>query len=373
MGINSDGKLCFANSYRVWLAKHSGRLNDYLNTCIDIEDREWVRKVFNENPFIGKVAVSDYILNTENIDFNRYRVIEYMKAAGHEITVTSGSKRSGKTGTSVSMIEEAYRKDTSVIKTYIGAPNAELERQGWETVATLEQMKKDAMAIQDEAAVFLGSRRGMSKYNVEFLENLPTISHKNIKNCNILSQSTKRMDIGVLDYSSTHIIKTYSDAFNLNVERGMISDETIYEFMMPRQNYIIPSNIKDWSFVRTGEFMCLMYCPLVSWYNDKVGKAFGRFDNEAQAYEFARVMFVQDEGFDGEYMAKYMHSRGLKKSKDFWNEFKETSILNAFPLDKNAKSEVKEIIKDGLIEEGSENFNFYEKEKRDAAVKKRKK
>ena len=75
------------------------------------------------------------------------------------------------------------------------------------------------------------------------------------------------------------------------------------EFLLPRENYVITSSIKDWSTVKTGSYVSLMYCPMVSWYNDKIGKAFNRFDNETDALEWATVMFENDD-YDVSYMQR---------------------------------------------------------------------
>jgi hypothetical protein len=359
MGYDKDGRLLFTPDYTHWLKNHQEEMERYLYYCIGEHSRPYISSIFRESPHLAKIVIEDFLVNSENANTLRYKTLDYLLQEGHELSAISGSRGSGKTSLSVSIIEEATKIDDSIQKVYVGAPNRELELHGWETVPSIDSMKKGDMGAHDEMAIFVGSRRSMSGYNVEFLEQLPTVRHKEIKGIIVITQSTKRMDVGVLDYVNAHIIKTYSDAFSLDVERSFMKDDLIYEFLLPRPNYVFPSHIKEWSFVKTGAFMNLVYSPMVSWYSDKVGKAFNSFDGDKDALEWATAMF-QDDNYDPTFMMKYMKNRGFKRDIDFWKEMKinvmDYTLLPGLELQNIAENQkdVKEI--KPLIEEDSEDI-----------------
>ena len=359
MGQNADHQLCFTPSYLHWMEDNAGKVEDYINTNIDFWSREYVHKLLFSNPWMGQVIVNDYVENSLDITAHQRKVENFMMKEGNEVTVLSGSRGSGKTHEGVQTVESIAEKTGMINKVYIGAPNAELEAHGWTIIANLDGMQKDDFGIQDEAALFLNSRRSTTTYNVEVIENLPTLRHTGIRGWMIMAQSTKRMDIAILDYANTHIIKNYTDAYSMDVERGKISDELLLEYMMPREDYVIKSPVKSWSFVKTSEFICLKHTPLLSWYTDKLGKAFGRFDNEQQALEFAAVMYTNDD-YDATYMKKYMKVRGLDRDKEFWLAFKER--VNNLEYVRPRPDVVEEYkTAKPLIGEGTEQQQYYDK------------
>lgn len=359
MGQNADHKLCFTPSYKHWMEDNAGKVEDYINTNIDFWSKDYVHNLLMANPWMGQIIVNDFVENSQDIDDHKRKVENFMLKEGNEVTVLSGSRGTGKTHEAVQTVESIAERTGMVNKVYIGAPNSELEQHGWNIIANLDGMQKDDFGIQDEGALFLSSRRSTTAYNVEVIENLPTLRHVGIRGWMIMTQSTKRMDIAILDYANTHIIKNYTDAYSMDVERGVISNDLLLEFMMPREDYVIKSPAKSWSFVKTSEFICLKHTPLLSWYTDKLGKAFGRFDNIEQALEFASVMFTLDD-YDISYMKKYMKVRGLDRDKEFWLEFKErVKDMEYVPPRQEAVEEYKTA--KPLIGEGTEQQQYYDK------------
>ena len=360
MGLSKEHKLCFAPTHSKWIKDNIGIVEDYLNSNIDYYSIDYVRDLFALNPWICSVVVQDYKENCDDINEHRIKMENFMLHEGNEVTIVSGSRGSGKTYEGISTIEHIAERTGQVNKVYIGAPNKELEAHGWVITSCIDQMQKDDFGIQDEAALFLNSRRSQSTYNVDILENLPTLRHIGAKGWMVLTQSTKRMDIAVLDFSNTHIIKNYTDAYSMDVERGMITNDLLLEFMMPRENYIMRSSVKSWSYVKTSEFVCLKHTPSLSWYDDKVGKAFNRFDDEEQAKMFAVTMF-QNSDYDVMYMIKYMKVRGMDKPKEYWIGLKE-AVKNGTCGVRQSERDVEEFkLTKPLVEETSEVNEYYMK------------
>ena len=360
MGLSKEHRLCFTPTHTQWMRDNVGKIEDYLNSNVDYYSIEYVREMFNANPWICSVVVQDYDENCINIDTHRVKMENFMLEEGNEVTIISGSRGSGKTYEGISTIENISERTGLVNKVYIGAPNKELEAHKWEIISCIDQMQKDDFGLQDEAALFLNSRRSQSSYNVDILENLPTLRHIGARGWMVLTQSTKRMDISVLDFSNTHIIKNYTDAYSMDVERGMITNDLLLEFMMPRENYVVKSSVKSWSYVKTNEFICLKHTPVLYWYDDKVGKAFNRFDDEEQAKMFAVTMF-QNSDYDVTYMTKYMKVRGMDRPKEYWIALKDK--VGSGNCDMGQSKRIGEEFKSvkPLLEESNEANEYYMK------------
>ena len=323
MGVTKEHRLCFTGTYRNWMDENQELIQDYIDRNVDqysIEGRDGIRQIFFDNPFICFVVVSDFIDNNKDIDANRIKFENFILREGNEFTMISGSRRSGKTGFAISTVENMYKRFGDFNKVYIGAPNKELESHGWEIVPSIEDMGKDDYGVQDELALFANSRRSQSEYNVGMLESMPTFSHTDSRGVMMLTQSTKRSDVGILDWANAHVIKNYTDAYSMNVERGIISDDLLLELLKPRENYVMESSIKSWSYIKTDKFTCLVYTPLVEWYSDKVGKAFARFKNDEEALEVGKAMIA--EGYNISYVQKACKVRGFNEPKEYWKEIK---------------------------------------------------
>jgi len=321
MGLDENNKLAFRSYHLQWMKDNKGKVQDYLNSCVNNYSINEVYGMFQAEPWMCRIVVQDYMDNCRDIKYNLNRTIGHLTSPGNELSAITGSKGSGKTHQSIAMTEKIHNID-GANKVWIGMPNHELEAHKWTIAPSIRELDTDDYGNQDEMAIFTSSRRAMSKYNNEFIEYLPTLRHKDIAGLSILTQSTKRMDNAILEYCSTHIIKNYTDAYSMNVERGIISDDMLLEFLKPRADYIIKSPAKAWSYVKTGGFSCLMYTEKVDWYNDKIGKAFGKFNDEKQALDFAVAMFKAGD-YDVEYVRKAISNKGFNKDKKFWQNIKD--------------------------------------------------
>lgn len=292
MGHDQYGKLTFEPTYQHWVEFHDGEIQRYLDECVEWYSREYVRVLFNEFPQLAQIVTEDFVTNSDDITYNPWRVTDFASKEGNEVNVVSGSRGSGKTSFSVSLIE-AIHEANGATPAFCGQPNKELESHGWKWCVNLGELEKDDYALYDEAALFLNARRAMSSTTVDVLSYIPTLRHKEVDGIVFLTQSTKKSDVGLIDWCNAFFVKDYSDAFGTEVERSRISDDMVLEFMMPRPNYVVPSSIKSWTFCKTSKFKALMKMSQVSWYSDKVGKAYGLLD-EGTALRFAVEMIEHD-------------------------------------------------------------------------------
>ncbi len=340
-------------SYEHWLKKHFGSVNQYVNTWKPYM-RPFIRRDFAENPRLGKIVVNDFMENSEDLEAHKRAFVNFLTTEGHEIGVVSGSRRSGKTSSTISLIEEA-RKLAGIEPCFIGPPNKELEDRGYHWCVNIGEMKSEYFGFFDETALFLKSRRAMSGDNINVLDYLPTLSHTDVEGLMFLTQSTKQTDVGILDWADWHIVKNYTGAYGIGVERDMVENMEM-QYLAPRANYVIPSHIKAWNFVRNSEYQCLMYLEQVPWYSDKVGKAFSRITNDEQAIRYAIELFEHD--FDAGFVKANMKVRWRDIDVSFWKKLKKKVYCEDDDVVGKGSSELDKLVLRVL--DGGEQQEYYE-------------
>lgn len=344
-------------SYKNWLEDHNNHLERYLFDNWDEFSRKEVSIEFTTDPILAKNVIEDFITNSEDLKIIKDKTIKFMTAPGHEIVAISGSKGSGKTSTIVSLIEE-IKKKTGAQPAFIGQPNKELEKHGWEWRIGIKDVQKDDALNVQESGVFLQSRRSMKEQNIAMISVLPILRHREVKSVMFDTQTTAQSDVGILRHASVHIIKDYADAYGMKVERDMITDDRLLWYLYPREGYIFKdSNIKAWSFVRKKNGCADMFLEEVSWYNDKISKSYGNFTTEAEAMGFAAEMVEQ--GADIGIIKNTMSVRGFDRKMGWWTGFAEDVMSGGVIPAHDMRASDSEAVK-GLLDD-NERLNYINK------------
>lgn len=276
-------------------------LEMYLEETWAVADHDDVIAEFEENPHAGSVIVNDFINNRKDPEINREKLFDIISLPSSGVIMISGSKGSGKTYIAFDIAYEMHQRGYRVV--WVGPP---ISLPDWIAYAPdISHLKEGDFAIIDEAANAINSRRAMSTRNVETTERFPTLRHAGVKVL-IITQSTKRVDVSVVEFADVHIKKEYSAIYAAKTER--FNDDLYDKYF----NF----GMQEWSFVRSATFVGMVMGNELEWYDDTIGKPYSLFKNKKVAKEF--LMSMIDAEMDANSIKTEMNVRGCKKSKKEW-------------------------------------------------------
>ncbi|ADI73521.1 hypothetical protein Metev_0615 [Methanohalobium evestigatum Z-7303] len=293
------------NWYRKWLFQlHKEHLIRYLDERWEPEEHSTIISDFYEDPYLGYLVITDYLSNLEDPTKNFWKMINVIRKPGQDVILISGSKGSGKTYEGWRLLH-ALRKEYKVY--WVGPPINLPEWAGY--VATLDHLPQNAVGLVDESAIFMNSRRSMSKDNVESTELLAVARHQGRKVI-FITQNTSRSDNSLTIWADVHIIKPYTSLYGKQTEREIVFDK--------RDQYFEPKN-REWSYVKSTD---LKYCTYkgyeLDFYDEKIGTPFSVFENEDMAMQYAEAM--AEQGYGAKSIQKVMRMKGMDKGQDFWQD-----------------------------------------------------
>lgn len=277
-------------------------LEIYLEETWAIPDHDDVINDFEENPYAGLIIVGDYINNRDDPDINRQKLINLIKKPETGVILVSGSKGSGKSYFAFDMIESLAEYYHPV---WVGPP---IKLPGWiGYAADINKLQKDDLAIIDEAQNIANSRRAMSGSNIDVATKLGTLRHADIKVV-FISQSTKRIDVSIVEFADMHVKKEYSAVYGQKTERF---DVDIFD-------KYLSNGMQEWNFIRSSTFMGMVLGRHLDWYTDEIGKSYSLFKNKKIANEFLSSMI--DNEIHPNSIRNEMAVRGCVKSMKEWKK-----------------------------------------------------
>lgn len=304
MGVYSDYRKCGTNYYYNWVFRENRNLlHHYLDDVWEQIEHESIMKEFEEAPFIAFRVLQDFDSNLRDQFTNWYKMLDVIRQPGCEVIIISGSKRSGKTYDGWRILH-SLRKEFEVY--WVGAP---VNLPDWcQYAPDVSYLPHGSVGLVDETAVFLNSRRAMSKQNMELLDHIPTMAHAGVK-CIFITQSTARTDIALTGWADMHIRKQYKNVYGQSTERDIIRDRL--------DTYFDPPS-KEWSYVKSNDFTGMYRGYTLDWYTDAISKPFSLFENKQMAMEYADALY--GAGYDPKAIQLNMKLRGCKKDVKYWEK-----------------------------------------------------
>ena len=275
-------------------------LQIYLDESWDPRDHQSIINDFKDNPYEALIIVEDYIRNRRDPQTNRDTMIKLINKPESGVILVSGSKGSGKSYFAFDLIQEMSSQHRPV---WIGPP---ISLPDWIHYSPdLNGLRKGDLAVIDEAANALNARRAMTQKNVSTMERIPTLRHAGIKVIAI-TQSTKRMDIYLVEFADIHIKKEYTALYAERTER----------FGVDMFDKYMNIGKKEWNLIKSAHFTGMVLGRTLEWYDDSIGKPYSLFENRDQGILFLSSMI--DEGLDSYTISSEMNMRGCGKSKKEW-------------------------------------------------------
>lgn len=275
----------------------------YLDETWELADRDTVIEDFEENPHAGLIIVNDFVNNRKDPEINRNKLFDIIALPSTGVVMVSGSKGSGKSYFAFDIAFEMSQRGHRVV--WVGPP---ISLPDWIAYAPdISHLKEGDFAIIDEAANAINARRAMSGRNVETTERFPTLRHAGVKVL-IITQTTKRVDIAVVEFADIHVKKDYSAIYGQKTERF---DEDIFD-------RYLNIGMQEWNFIRSSTFTGMVLGNELDWYDDEIGKTYSLFKNKPAAKMF--LMSMIDAEMDPNAIKTEMNLRGCKKPKKAWVE-----------------------------------------------------
>lgn len=307
-------------SYSIELFRENrDNLQIYLDESWEPNDHKSIVDDFKEHPKEALIIVNDYISNRRNPQTNRKKLIKLLNRPETGVIIVSGSKGSGKSYFAFDLIQEMSSQYRPV---WIGPP---ISLPEWISYSpNLSGLRKGDLAIIDEAANALNARRAMTQKNVSTMERIPTLRHAGIKVIAI-TQSTKRMDVSLFEFTDVHVKKEYSAIYAEQSER----------FGVDMYDKYMSVGMKEWNLIKSSTFTGMVLGNTLDWYDDSIGKPYSLFENKEQGMLFLASMI--DEELDSYTIASEMNMRGCGKSKKEWEAIIETYVSKGTFSNKGSK------------------------------------
>lgn len=281
--------------------EHREHLAMYLEETWAVADHDAIIAEFEENPHAGLIIVTDFVNNKNDPEINRKKLFDIIALPSTGVVMVSGSKGSGKSYFAFDIAVEMFDRGNRVV--WVGPP---ISLPDWIAyVPDVSHLKKGDFAIIDEAANVINSRRSMSEQNMDTTQKFYTLRHADITLL-IITQTTKRVDVSVIEFADVHAKKEYSAIYGQKTERF---DEDIFD-------KYLNIGMKEWNFIRSSSFMGMVLGKELDWYDDAIGKPYSLFENKADAKKF--LMSMIDAEMKPNAIKTEMNVRGCKKSKKEW-------------------------------------------------------
>lgn len=229
-------------------------------------------KLMIESPYFANKILDDYEISNEEKQQVYLKNLMYGDSKGGKIVLVDGAKGGGKTGFGAWTLDECYKMKPNLKYYYVSSASNRPKLPEWITIVRSDgELPNDCVALIDEGAIQLSSRRAMTKENTDASDRLVVLRHKGITLI-ILVQDIKMIDTNVRRLADIRILKF---GIPFGAEKGHHDEEiqmirTRLQPMNNREAYMeIPSRKIFFTFSHS----------LPNWWDDeKVSKSFRDVD-----------------------------------------------------------------------------------------------
>lgn len=318
-------------TYEFWLNhEHSADFQNYLYQWVDKHSHDAVRAEFKADPYLGYSVIKDWVRNRENPRRNLEKLIDYIKQPAVFNILVRGMPDSGKTTTVWALADKLNDQGYNIV---LIAPYVEEETLpefvSW--VPKIFDLNKGDVGIIDEAALKMSQRNSMTKNNKDAFITMPVGRHIGAKII-LITQMSSETDIKALRWANVMISKSFSTSAigEKSIERNIISDNPVFEYLKPADNYaMVKSSKKDWSIVTMSGTNFMLYLPKPPFMTDKLSRTYRKIseilgtNEKLQIEEFAmkKAKFMRDNGYPAMTIYQELGIRGYWKTLEYWMQY----------------------------------------------------
>lgn len=156
-------------------------------------------------PFFANKILDDYEM--ENLEKQKKLFNKLVYSGGGKIVLIDGSRGGGKTGTGTWILDEIHKRISELKFYFITKSQAKIPLPNWIIVVNnVDEVPNDSIALIDEGAIQLSSRRSWTDESQETSDKLVALRHKGITMI-ILVQNILMVDVNVRRLADVRILK----------------------------------------------------------------------------------------------------------------------------------------------------------------------
>jgi hypothetical protein len=251
----------------------------YIEQHFNEESYKYQLSLMLNYPFFATKILEDYSMDNENKISILLKKICYEQ--GGKIILIDGSRGGGKTGFGSFLINEIHNKFPKKYCYWVTKSKAKIPLPNWiKIVGNIDLVPNDSIALVDEGAIQLNSRKSSTTENKDASERLVVLRHKGITMI-ILVQNIKMVDVNVRRLADIRALK-YGIPFGTTDGEDINKDlEFIRSRLRPRSNREVYIEITSIHL-----FMNFKHNLPDWWDDDKISKSYRSFEKqEAVAFK----------------------------------------------------------------------------------------
>ena len=158
-------------------------------------------------PFFANKILDNYEMSNDDKQDKFLRKLTYKDRGGGKIILVDGMRGGGKSSFGCWVLNEYHKISPNICFFFVTKAENRPQMPEWiEVVKDITQVPNNSVALIDEGAIQLNSRRAMTKTNIDASERLVILRHKNISLI-ILVQNVLMVDANVRRLADIRVLK----------------------------------------------------------------------------------------------------------------------------------------------------------------------